>query len=145
MTNQNLRVEVPMKKNILLLSTLIAFNFVHASEDLSQAMKVMGQQFKTIGIALQKKSVGQAELDAAEMLQVSILDSTQTFPDHVTTNELQERYLELMGMLDEKAQELRDAIEQEMNNDPQDIGRLMQIFMEMNQIRQQGHNEFKLD
>lgn len=134
-----------MKQIITLLFTLFTFNFSNANEDLKKAMEVMGEQFKVITTALQKQEMTNVELVAAEMLLVSVSDSVQIFPDLATSEELNNQYLELMDKLDQKAQELRDGIELAMTNGNQNIPELIQIFREMNILRQDGHNLFKED
>lgn len=139
------RGEIFMKQIITLLFTLFTFNFSNANEDLKKAMEVMGEQFKVITTALQKQEMTNVELVAAEMLLVSVSDSVQIFPDLATSEELNNQYLELMDKLDQKAQELRDGIELAMTNGNQNIPELIQIFREMNILRQDGHNLFKED
>ncbi len=134
-----------MKKMIftLFLAVNISTAFAHDNKPLAEAMKEMGVHFKTIAIALQKGEMVESDLAASESLQYSIATANLYFPMSADTDALKLKYSGLMAELNKKALELESAIEVAMTKKPQELAPVLMLFQDMNELRKEGHDEFK--
>ncbi|MCJ8276983.1 MAG: hypothetical protein HRT44_05970 [Bdellovibrionales bacterium] len=133
-------------KKLASLIILLAFqaNFAQAA-DLKDIMKAMGGEFITIAIAMQAGSVSETELAAVENLQKYASEAALVYPITADTDSQKLRYMELTAEMMNKALLLETAVEEALANDPTDLSQIQALFVEINELRQIGHNEFKLD
>ena len=110
---------------------------------LLEAMKEMGVNFKTIAAGIQNGKLTEAELDSSEKLQMAIADASLHYPAIANTDALKIKYLKWMAELSKNSLELEESIEIAMTKDPQDLTDVTFVFVEMNDLRKKGHDEFK--
>lgn len=132
-----------------LLTTLILLFSVQVSfaqeVSLKEVMESIGNQFKTIAIAVQKGEVKETDIDAMEDLQRLISQATQIYPNSAETVEQKLNYLELLNELMAKSLEIEDEAKLALTTSPQNLNTVKKLFAEINQIRQKGHEIFKVN
>ena len=128
----------------LLAATLITFTMSFASASLMKdAMKEMGKEFKKINQTIRDASENQNNAARAQHIEKLLTDVLNELP--VTVSELpsaqQEaafaRYQEMMQREITLAQQLTQAF----LNDDSDTA--MNVFQEMSDLMDQGHDEFE--
>lgn len=132
-------------KNLLILLTVLFVQNSFAHGPFLDAMKEMGESFKTIAIGLQRGTVTSVKLEASESLQMGIAEASLYYPSTANTDPLKIKYSQWMAELNKLGLELEDAIEMAMAQNPQDLSETTRISGEMNDLRREGHAEFKDD
>lgn len=132
-----------MKKTIILLSLVFGFSTANAQEELEASMKIIGQQFKIIATAIQSKKVTEAEVQAVELMQKEIAVSSLVYPQTAKTDTAKLKYITWMAELQQMALNLEELIEAEMVKEVQDLSLVTSQFVDINELRKKGHDEFK--
>ena len=132
-------------KNLLIMLTILFAQNAFAHGPLLDAMKEMGASFKTVAIGLQGGTMTSVELEASETLQMGIAKASLHYPATANTDPLKIKYSQWMAELNKLGLELEGAIEVAMAQNPQDLTEATRIFGEMNDLRREGHAEFKDD
>lgn len=128
---------------LLAIFLLFTSQTVFAHGPLLDAMKDMGENFKTLAIGIQSGKMTSVELSSAEKLQMSIADASLNYPKTADTDSLKLKYAKWMAELLKYSLELEEAIEIAMTQNPQDLSNVKTVFGDINDLRQKGHDEFK--
>ncbi|MEM7646879.1 MAG: hypothetical protein AAF203_08225 [Pseudomonadota bacterium] len=133
-------------KYFVLFAMLFSFQTVFAQEEKSELaleMQVIGGEFRTIALALRSQKMTTTEVDASKKMQRAIANASLLFPENADTDELKLQYAVWMAELMKKSLALEDAITVQLAATPQVLADINQIFNEMNDLRKQGHGQFK--
>ena len=133
-------------KALTILILMFSFQLASAqTPQLKDVMKEIGEQFKTIAIAIQSGEIKATDLDAVETLQTLVSQASMMYPATAETMELKLKYSELMNELMDQSLVLEDEAELAMAGSPQNLSNVKKIFGAINQTRQKGHEEFKIE
>ena len=134
-----------MKKLILFTSLFLFGQSSMAHGPLLGAMKEMGTHFKSLSLSLKKEQFSLEDLATTESMQFAIATSGLHYPKSADSDALKVKYSNWMAELNMQGLELEEAIEEAMQNDPQEITSVGKILQEMNRTRKKGHDEFKIE
>lgn len=133
-------------KTFATLITLLAFSTALAQEvTLKETMKSLGQNFGAFAQSIQAGQLQESDLELVENIQSFASQASLIYPETANTTELKLRYSELMAQLINKTLLLEKNVEEALVTDGTETSQARQTFIEINQIRQAGHQEFKLD
>ena len=133
-------------KALTILILMFSFQLASAqTPQLKDVMKEIGEQFKTIAIAIQSGEIKATDLDAVETLQTLVSQASMMYPATAETMELKLKYSELMNELMDQSLVLDDEAELAMSGSPQNLSNFKKIFCAINKTRQKGHEEFKIE
>lgn len=134
-----------MKQYLLSVLFLLGAQMSLANTDLELLMEEAGENFKQIAIAIQMQNLTEADQEAAKNLESLFKESRTIIPDTASSEKLIAEYIAQMDQIILLSQDLQFAIESQLNKKYQDFTQVIQLFQEMNQLRQKSHNQFKLD
>lgn len=133
-------------KHLKLAVIILFFSITGYAGDLSleEEMKIIGAQFGVIAKAVNKAgAVSDQEIMAAKTIQRAVAGSALIYPDTADDDKLKVQYSQLMAQLMEKSLMMEDAIQAQISQNPQDLTAISGLLVEMNDLRREGHNEFK--
>lgn len=127
---------------LIILSVNIATAEVVKLKDL---MEDMGFQFKKLAISIQSEGLTNKDIETVEKLEEIMAESSLMYPFSVSTDAHKVRYSELNLKMIHRTLRLESAIRKALAESPQDLDLVNELFNEINEIRKEGHDEFKID
>lgn len=136
-----------MKHFLIALALLCSFpSFADEEPTIKDSMRVIGRNFGMLSRALfQFKEVNESNIDNAKAIQQSSANAATKYPDTAQTAEEKAEYSQMMNQLTKEAMNMETEIKNvlELNEDPQDLSKCIEIQQRMDKLQQDGHDKFR--
>lgn len=131
---------------LIILITIFSINIAGAEvPKLKTIMEEMGLYYKSLITSVKSGELTQEDIVTIEKLQIAMVEGAAIYPFSVSTDTHKARYSEFNIQIIHKALLLESTAKEALKNTPQNLEGVNELIAEINELRKEGHEEFKID